>query len=57
MVPTWRTAMTSTVEDEAGQAVDVGDHARHQLGGVQRGEEGQRHALDVACTARAGCGR
>jgi hypothetical protein len=33
---------------EAGEPVDVGDDARHQLGGVQRGEEGQRHALDVA---------
>ena len=56
MVPTWRTAMTSTVEDEPREAVDVGDHARHQLGGVQRGEEGQRHALDVGVQLAADAG-
>jgi hypothetical protein len=31
----------------AGQPVDVGDDARHQLGRVQVGEERQRHRLDV----------
>ncbi len=31
----------------AGQPVDVGDDPRHQLGGVQAGEERQRHPLDV----------
>ena len=35
MVPAWRTAMTSTVEDRPREAVDVGDHARHQVGRVQ----------------------
>jgi len=32
---------------EAGEAVDVGDHPGHQLRGVERGEERQRHRLDV----------
>jgi hypothetical protein len=31
----------------ARQAIDVGDDARHQVGGVHVGEEGQRHLLDV----------
>jgi hypothetical protein len=32
---------------QAGEPVDVGDDAGHQLGGVQGGEERQRHALDM----------
>ena len=38
------------------EPVDVGDHARHQLGGVQRGEEGERHALDVGVELAADAG-
>ena len=41
---------------EPREAIDVGDHARHQLGGVQRGEEGQRHALDVRVQLAADAG-
>ena len=48
MVPTWRTAITSTVDDEAGEAVDVGDDAGPSAPPSARDvKKRQRHALDV----------